>query len=540
MAPKSIFRQPGARHFQLVHRSQRDPLIHDPEASQHVLKAVSKGQTRADLERALAPAELAAHAARANIGAAAAHGVYFDDTAYDYMQHLREVGLREDGVVGVLVEASSSTRGKGKARAHADEGLDLPPEALPSRAERTREEVYGAQAAVPPALAGLQPDMDPHLRQALEALEDDAFVDDALDEGFFGALVGAGERGSGDEDEGGFAFVEGGAESDWEDEDAEDADGWEARFAKFKKARGAAAMREGPPASDAGSDDRSEGVDTVGGLPSFSVIGGKKRRKGASDASGYSMSSSSMFRNKGLTLLDERFDQVEKEYESEEEEEELSDDEDGAPELITSREDFNDIMDDFLDNYEILGGKMRHVLPGETVTDKLGTIRRSLKEIGYDAHGQLEEGADGEDDDGFERLEEAKGDRWDCETILSTYSNLENHPRLIRARETKSVPKIYLDPKTGLPSVKPAKDEKRSTANVANGDVSETIQPARVTVARPKNESKDEKHARKQAVKEGRQARRVEKKATKDQFFNEKKHLLQVLANTPKRGIRKL
>lgn len=41
MAPKSksIFRQPGAQHFQLVHRSQRDPLIHDPEASQHVLKA---------------------------------------------------------------------------------------------------------------------------------------------------------------------------------------------------------------------------------------------------------------------------------------------------------------------------------------------------------------------------------------------------------------------------------------------------------------------------------------------------------------------
>ena len=40
MPPKSIFRQPGAKHFQLVHRSQRDPLIHDPEASQHVLKHV--------------------------------------------------------------------------------------------------------------------------------------------------------------------------------------------------------------------------------------------------------------------------------------------------------------------------------------------------------------------------------------------------------------------------------------------------------------------------------------------------------------------
>ena len=38
MPPKSIFRQPGAKHFQLVHRSQRDPLIHDPDVGQHVLK----------------------------------------------------------------------------------------------------------------------------------------------------------------------------------------------------------------------------------------------------------------------------------------------------------------------------------------------------------------------------------------------------------------------------------------------------------------------------------------------------------------------
>lgn len=33
----------------------------------------------------------------------------------------------------------------------------------------------------------------------------------------------------------------------------------------------------------------------------------------------------------------------------------------------------------------------------------------------------------------------------------ATYSNLENHPRLIRVRDAKSVPKIKLDPKTGLP-----------------------------------------------------------------------------------------
>jgi protein LTV1 len=40
MPSKSIFKQRGAQHFQLVHRSQRDPLINDPDASQHVLKPV--------------------------------------------------------------------------------------------------------------------------------------------------------------------------------------------------------------------------------------------------------------------------------------------------------------------------------------------------------------------------------------------------------------------------------------------------------------------------------------------------------------------
>jgi len=48
MAPKSksIFRQPGVQHFQLVHRSQRDPLINDPEASTHVLKPFERDNVK--------------------------------------------------------------------------------------------------------------------------------------------------------------------------------------------------------------------------------------------------------------------------------------------------------------------------------------------------------------------------------------------------------------------------------------------------------------------------------------------------------------
>src|ERR1700761_8290195 len=98
---KSIYRQPGAQHFQVVHRSQRDPLINDPEASQHVLKPVvrgneRRGKTAAELESLLGPSATAT--TRENLGEASLYGVYYDDIEYDYMQHLRQVGVHEEGV----------------------------------------------------------------------------------------------------------------------------------------------------------------------------------------------------------------------------------------------------------------------------------------------------------------------------------------------------------------------------------------------------------------------------------------------------------
>lgn len=62
-----------------------------------------------------------------------------------------------------------------------------------------------------------------------------------------------------------------------------------------------------------------------------------------------------------------------------------------------------------------------------------------------------------------------------------------------------------------------------------------------VTVTRPKNESKKDKKARKQAVKTQRQERRVEKKATKEQFSNVIKQEVKVVAVKEKNTkIRKL
>ena len=219
------------------------------------------------------------------------------------MQHLRPIGVQEDGVESILIEVPSSSRNKvPKSRAdNSVDLLDLPDGVLASKYEVPR--TYESQQAIPESISGFQPNMDPHLRQTLEALEDDAFVDDELADDFFNELVADGERGSDEDIE--FEFSEQGVEHTRmleEDHSAGEDINWEQRFSNFKKTQ----RRLGQ--SEEGSD--SDGGDTLGSLPAMSVIGGKRRRKGASDASGYSMSSSSMYRNEALQTLDERFDQV--------------------------------------------------------------------------------------------------------------------------------------------------------------------------------------------------------------------------------------
>lgn len=124
------------------------------------------------------------------------------------------------------------------------------------------------------------------------------------------------------------------------------------------------------------------------------------------------------------------------------------------------------MMNEFLDEYEILGGKMRPRLEGDTSIEKLDTIRRALGPVTIRDYDEKDDGDIPIPVD----IDNVK-DTWDCETILSrfsflkvsyddssmhfaaTYSNLENHPRLIRVRDTKAFPKIRLNPKTGLPTI---------------------------------------------------------------------------------------
>ncbi|CAE6536188.1 unnamed protein product [Rhizoctonia solani] len=554
MAPKSIWRQPGAQNFQLVHRSQRDPLIHDPEASTHVLKGFErenlarKGKTRAELEQSVPDAK----SERANVGEAAEYGVYFDDTDYDYMQHLRPVGMAADAF---LLEAPSKSKGKGKNK----EVIALPGESLPSQRELSLAAARDAMQSIPSELAGFNPNLDQHLRQTLEALNDDAFVgnNDCSGEGeledLFGELLGGGERGVEERGEWNeWEFREEGIEShttvNTPSQSEDTGDDLVSRVAAFKKAQ---ALDESPGEDE---PEYSEGGDTIGRLPSLppmSVIGGKRRRKGAgSDASGFSMSSSSMFRNEGLQGLDAQFDRMEILYNSDEDvqysdgdngaslsKDLTEDDSDEAPELLDTREDLEGMMDEFLEKYELVGNKMRPTLGGITPAEKLATLRHALVDDaegdgGMRARAIIKKGKIPESgqhdmisepydiDAGYEQ------DRWDCETILSTYSNLENHPRLIVARDRRPVPRIQLHPKTGLPSVTGDGDQHdvsstHRTVRPVSGQAA--TEPVQKTISRPRNESKEDKKTRKEAVRNQKQIRRVEKSAMKEAFASERK-----------------
>ena len=67
---------------------------------------------------------------------------------------------------------------------------------------------------------------------------------------------------------------------------------------------------------------------------------------------------------------------------------------------------------------------------------------------GEEEDGQSEEEETDDSDEFVEIIvKENLKEKWDCESVLSTYSNLENHPSLIE----ESVNKIKLSKKTHLP-----------------------------------------------------------------------------------------
>lgn len=129
-------------------------------------------------------------------------------------------------------------------------------------------------------------------------------------------------------------------------------------------------------------------------------------------------------------------------------------------------------------------------------------------------------------------------ERWDCETIVSTYSTLDNHPTVLREEPRKPrrksraamsqssqgaadprQTKIELSRKTGMP-LGVFETAKKSKSKEAMTDASHepAVDEGR---ARTKGETKEDKRARKAAVKLLKTQRRLEKKETKLAFKDE-------------------
>ncbi|KAI7901719.1 Low temperature viability protein-domain-containing protein [Cokeromyces recurvatus] len=502
MGKKPFINRKTAKHYHVVHRSQKDPLINDSEASDRVLQEVLpsnqlKHKTQEEIDRVKAkPKKLTQDEIDQRIGQAAMYGIFFDDGEYDYLQHLKPIGGSTDAV---FLEAPKKEKPKTIHDAFLKEEdeyreqknsklIQLPSDVLPSSVEMA----VGVMNQSTGLDNGLQPDMDPRLREVLEALSDDEFIDDELGDDFIEQLNADGEPYDPEEDDDYFdSEVEEYEEyEEYDNEEQQQEEGevnaenydWEAAFKKFKLSQN----------RNAGSDDESDKFDRY------------------TKQTGYSVSSSAMHRNTQLRLLDDRFEKIEEEYmEDEDESEEMNEEE------IQQREDFESILDDFLEKYEIIGRKMEPKMEGESSAAKLDSYRQGL--IKPDVQ-QLEEQHEPSKprltrallEPRLERPVQRQKESWDVQTIISTYSNLENHPSLISDKGPSK--KIRIDPKTGMPILveverkqkKKQVEEEENSEEEEEDDDDENISAENRGVARLKGETKEEKKARKQAVKEAK------------------------------------
>lgn len=225
----------------------------------------------------------------------------------------------------------------------------------------------------------------------------------------------------------------------------------------------------------------------------------------------YSMSSSCIRRNNQLSLLDDKFDKFMDQYGEMEE---------GALE----GEDIEGTITEE-------GDRMKQLL---SETDKERKTRRMQldreKEV---IKSMLDTVDDSEEDEKEEKeklvLPDDQGEKWDAESILSTYSTLYNHPKIISER--RKVSPIVLSSKSGVPKdvlgrgLTAAALKQLDLENLGLGceDDLQSVRSRMSTVSiRPKHETVEEKKARKSELKNLRKERREEKKANTQAFKSEK------------------
>lgn len=145
----------------------------------------------------------------------------------------------------------------------------------------------------------------------------------------------------------------------------------------------------------------------------------------------YSMSSSVIRRNEQLALLDDRFEKFFEHYDE--------------PEIGA------------LDCEDIEGNVE---MSGDLLNQCMVELKRDVNDLPYDKkwdeqriRKMLAEESSEEEMVELEVPDGESGERkWDCESLLSTYSNAYNHPKVISEPRRHKHTKIVINPKTGVPT----------------------------------------------------------------------------------------
>lgn len=359
--------------FRLVHRSQQDPLYYDDSVPNTVLVPIEKAADKAKFRKARSAQvdQLASEKLNDGEGQAALYGISYDDSEYNYLQHLKPIGQSKGAVF--LAKDSEDQRSKHKNSKLAEL---LASENMLQTEEQIKYD-YQRQQDIPDEIKGFKPNLNEDLREALTALEDENYLDEEQDVDeidVFAQLLSEGKKQkeltldeydelNGNDD----YYGEYDDDDDWDldnfDEDgAVDEGDWQKDFSKFKK-------KQGKVANDWDSDDdfsddyddEQDGAsededDFVGDLPDVSKMKSSKsakkkskRSKGSkTDTSSYSMSSSAMARTEQMTIIDDKHDVLKEKYMAPEEEEDYQ-----PFDLESERDDLMDLVDDFLDNYQL-------------------------------------------------------------------------------------------------------------------------------------------------------------------------------------------
>ncbi|CAG9863624.1 unnamed protein product [Phyllotreta striolata] len=212
----------------------------------------------------------------------------------------------------------------------------------------------------------------------------------------------------------------------------------------------------------------------------------------------YSITSSVIRRNENLRLLDEKFEKMFIDY------------------------DENEIG--ALDLEEIEGDVSSNILLDSALKEFTDVQKIENNEQNKTNLAALD---DGSDEDLTDLVVVDSKKKWDCESILSSYSNIFNHPKKIV--EPKSG-KIRINKKTGIPNDVFTKNgltvrtlDKLNQQNdlLESKSIPDHTSQLSMLSQRSKHETPEDRRVRKQKLKEYRKDRRIEKKLNTQAFKDE-------------------